>query len=70
MDYNEWFKNKVDPIVLVNGDLSIKEFGAIVHRATLRGDIKPQELVEAQKQHITDNKSEPQVDNGYSRQHP
>lgn len=39
MDYHEWFAAKVDPSVL--GELSIKEFGAIVHRATLRGDIAP-----------------------------
>jgi carbonic anhydrase/acetyltransferase-like protein (isoleucine patch superfamily) len=49
MDYYEWFDKKVNPVGIVNGDLSIREFGAIVHRATLRGDISEKPLTKCQK---------------------
>jgi hypothetical protein len=37
--YEEWFDGKVNPSVLVNGKLSIRDFGAIVRRETLRGSM-------------------------------
>jgi len=39
MNYNEWFDTKIQTL----GNLTIKEFGAIVYRATLRGDIRNEE---------------------------
>ncbi len=49
MDYETWFEKRVKPSVIVDGNVSIREFGAIVHRATLRGDIVPIEDIPRRK---------------------
>jgi len=56
MNYYKWFEKKVKPAVLINGDLSIREFGAIVHRATLRGDIRDDPLTKSQKKFLREMK--------------
>jgi hypothetical protein len=60
MEYYEWFDKKVKPVVLVNGDVSIREFGAIVYRKTLRGELREKPLTKAQKKLLREMKKTPE----------